>query len=448
MMPYASIHHFGSFSFKGSGASEVSQNSVLLLIQSFDTAAIQAWASKSKLQVYAFPAGGKWTALALKNGLYSSPKRAQSLSLALNAVVIDFKFFADYYMELSVFDHGEQIAYDHREMGEAEGNKTKISSYERLKPYAENPGEIDLIQAETEHYEVLAILKRAFAWRDIEQFEYDFFAQSDPETLERYEAQQLSGKKPISVSKIIVDVCGEELRIQGYVEDPEKSERHGKYHNLYFKKMIGEFMYYVSFHFGEGELKVGYHYPSDLPPEEYFKQEAAGLKETYVYKSEKALKQQLKLALEKILAIGIPYLEAQIHESFDLNEALEQSADPYYESIGFSVRRETLAQWMSQGAEFGYENNKFRIIYKMESNRTCLNIYLTHQEERSYLISVLSEMMENGLLPFKFKNYRALEVEAYFLAFRNKAEFISRLEGTYPYIELALNYLQKNPAKA
>ncbi|MDI4648204.1 hypothetical protein [Cohnella hashimotonis] len=420
----------------------MSQNSILLLIQSFDTAAIQAWASKSKLQVYAFPAGDKWTALALKDGLVNAQKRAQSLSLALKTIVIDFKFFLDYYLELNVYDLGHKMVYYYREMGEA---SQKADSYEQLKPYAINPGQIDLIQAGMAHHELLLILKKAFAWRDIEQFEYDFFAQADQETLERCEAQQLSGKKPIQVSKIIICECGEELQRRGYVQDTVKSELHGKYHNLYFRKSIGGFRYYISFHFDNESLAVGYSYPSDQPPEQYFKKRDAGLNEKFLFKSEKALKGQLKLVLENILVKGIPFLESQIHESFDMNEALEQSADLHYRRKGFSIRRGNLKEWMSLGAEFIYEKNQYKILYRLEANRTFLNVYLSDQKEEKFMICVLQEMMEEELLPFAFHDYRDLELEAYYLDFRNKVQFMSRLESTYRFAELALDYLDMKP---
>ncbi|WP_217596694.1 hypothetical protein [Cohnella sp. GbtcB17] len=422
----------------------MSQNSGLILVYSAALPSIKNWILESKLQAYVFPANGEWNAIALKNGLTISSKRAQSLSQSLDAIATDIKYYEDYQLELCVFKSGKRIAQYIWQLDEDRSNHTKKMHLDVLKSFASYPEAIDQIEPTMDHTKALKFLKQAFDWcNSLEFLEYNFFVHADKKTLLGYKAELVSNKQPIIVSNIIRNICESALKLSGYIEDPDTSDKHGAESNLYFKKEYDAFFYFISFHYGERDFQIGYGYPTSQHPEEVFKQANAGLKETYVYKSEKELVAQLKRALHMILEKGIPFLESQRYEVFDINEALKESADLYYKENGFIRKQVDLNHWASVGAEFSYTKQQLQIIYKIEANRCMLNIDLDHNGVSTSLSGVLGEMLEKGALSDYFKSFRDMKLKCYFLSFHNKRQFVARLEDTFRYIEIAQNYLER-----
>ncbi|MEK0317261.1 hypothetical protein [Cohnella sp. 56] len=420
----------------------MSQSSGLILVHSATFPSIKNWILESKLQAFVFPANEEWYALALKNGLTISSKRAQRLSESLDAVAIDIKYYEDYQLELCVFITGKKIARYIWQVDENQSNRTKSIDLDVLKSYALYPEAIDHIEPTMAHTEVLKVLKQAFDWGDsLELFEFNFFIHADEKTLLGYKAELVSNKQPIRVSNIIRNVCASALELSGFIEDPDTSAQHGANNNLYFKRKYDAFYYFIAFHYGERDFQVGYKYPTSQHPEEYFKQVNAGLKDSYVYNSEKKLVTQLKLALPIILEKGISFLESQRYDVFNINETLEESADLYYKETGFSREPVDLTNWASTGAEFSYTKQHLQIIYKLEANRCMLNIVLDHNGVRKNLSGVLDEMLGQGELSDYFHNFSDMKLKCYFLSFHNKKQFVARLEDTYQYIEIAQNYL-------
>jgi hypothetical protein len=218
------------------------------------------------------------------------------------------------------------------------------------------------------------LLKKAFGLERLTFLSYDYLYSYSEESLVEEGVIKVSSQKRPVLKQVILEIFKEPLEERGYQLIPESGGRNMQHQYIFFK-YIGSYRYQIHVeNWEKNKLNLNYYPPYKLRSTEKWLN-ANDYCPEFTYSNELQMRNVLLKMLQHVMTKGLPWLEEQEVEEFNLSEAFRELLDPIMEQRGF-YRKNIWEEFNGElwNLVYSAQDEKWRILFSRNKGFLAINV--------------------------------------------------------------------------